>query len=241
MASGVVKCCLCRSIFNAKQYLTTSLPDSIAAEEKTTTAAETAELSAKISAIRPTLDDVLARYNKPLINPEEELEKHATLPVSKVKIWNRLADVVSCAGLIAILIAQFAFFKKDAWAQNTDYRPLVETVCELVGCSVPLRSDTALLRLLERNVRTHPDFPNAILAQVTIANEAEFEQAYPWLEFSMSNIRGQIITYRRFSPNEYLPPAGGAEAGIPPYAIATITLELHDPGDDAVAYEFKFL
>ena len=84
-----------------------------------------------------------------------------------------------------------------------------------------------------------------------LKNNAEFEQAYPVIQIDFSDRRGGIIAARRFYPYEYMPDEYLAEQSqtneskqvplLQPDTETNITLEIKDPGDDAVTYEFAFL
>ena len=54
-------------------------------------------------------------------------------------------------------------------------------------------------------------------------------------------IHERRIAMRRFEPTEYVSSSAALRAGLAPGATATLTLEVEDPGKNAVAFEFRFL
>jgi hypothetical protein len=88
-------------------------------------------------------------------------------------------------------------------------------------------------------VRPHPSAKGALLITVSFRNNAQFAQEWPLLELSMSDLNGREIGLRRFRAQEYL----GSAPKTPLIAAgqsANATLEVVDPGRDAVAYNFEF-
>ena len=60
------------------------------------------------------------------------------------------------------------------------------------------------------------------------------------LTITLSNARGQRVAMRRLQPREYLDDRAILQRGLAPGASAVLLLEVEDPGDKAVAFEFGF-
>jgi hypothetical protein len=58
---------------------------------------------------------------------------------------------------------------------------------------------------------------------------------------TFSNSTGTPIAARRFKPAEYLGKQVDVEAGMPPDKPVPIMLEIEDPGEEAVSFQFDFL
>jgi hypothetical protein len=76
------------------------------------------------------------------------------------------------------------------------------------------------------------------VASTALVNKANFTQPYPLLTLTFSNMAGQRIAQRRFLPEEYLPTHLNAAAGMMPNQPLKLALELVDPGEEAVNFEF---
>jgi predicted Zn finger-like uncharacterized protein len=218
-AQGKVRCCLCRQVFDANAHQVTA-----PAEEHV----PLTETSPGRS-LQPLLSDLASEL--------EQLAANADRPR-----WQKQLSWATLGLLALTLCFQYIYFHRERLAQNGSVRPLVSAVCAVTNCRIPMRKDVGQIALLDRQVRTHPDYKQAILVQATLENRADFPQPYPVVQFSMSDIRGQVIASRRFGPREYLPP--DVPTGIPvfkPNTTAVISLELLDPGEEAVSFEFDFL
>ncbi|ACO76943.1 hypothetical protein AvCA_06930 [Azotobacter vinelandii CA] len=141
---------------------------------------------------------------------------------------------------IAILAGQYLWFHYDELARQDSYRPWFERLCPYLGCSLPPRVDIARIRSSNLVVRNHPEFAGALVVDAILYNRAAFAQPFPLLELRFADINGQTVATRRFKPNEYL---GGELAGqqeMPPQTPIHISLEILDPGTQALNYSLSF-
>jgi predicted Zn finger-like uncharacterized protein len=153
-------------------------------------------------------------------------------------------DLISglVAGLLLLLLGlQWLYFNRDTLAGDAGLRPALERFCSVLHCQLPLRVDLAQLEIIDRDVRKHPQVDAALLINASIANRAGFAQPYPVFEISFSDSAGRPIAMRRFLPREYLGEASDVAAGMAPDVPVQIVLEVQDPGDEAVSFEFGFL
>ena len=74
----------------------------------------------------------------------------------------------------------------------------------------------------------------------TFVNQNPSAQAYPLLEITLLDTHGQIVALRRFSPKDYLVKKSLADTLMPPNHPIAARLEVLDPGNKVIAYEFEF-
>jgi predicted Zn finger-like uncharacterized protein len=112
-------------------------------------------------------------------------------------------------------------------------------VCRL-SCDLPAYADPERIALLNRDVSPHPSVADALLITASFRNDAVWPQAWPVLELSMADLDGRLVALRRFSPVDYLgqPPERPVLA---PGESVLVELEVVDPGNQAIAFEFAFL
>lgn len=144
--------------------------------------------------------------------------------------------------LVGLLFAQYLYKNRGELARYDSLRPLLSSICQVARCELPPQSDINKIALLNHGVYSHPNIENALMIKATITNQAGFEQPLPIIELSLSNVRGKKLALRRFTPNEYLPedkiPANGL---MPIGRKIPISLQVIDPGKEALAFEFEFL
>jgi hypothetical protein len=115
----------------------------------------------------------------------------------------------------------------------------VIALCRFLPCAETDFSSTGQIRLVERNVFTHPVTSNALMVSGSFVNRAPFTQKLPDLLISLFDVQGNLIANRLFTPTEYLSEdknRGVIRPGLP----IQFRLEIIDPGTDALTYEFEF-
>lgn len=143
-------------------------------------------------------------------------------------------------GLIGALVSQVVYFQFDRLSSIPELRPFYEKGCELAGCELtPL---VAVDRIQSRKlvVRTAPEDRNSLIVDAVILNDAEFEQPFPAIGLTFSNLNGDVVAQSLFTPEEYL--AGDARelSAMPPNTPVRIAITIRDPGRDAVNYNISF-
>lgn len=151
--------------------------------------------------------------------------------------WGAIAAVLL---LTMALVTQYAWWDRNRLAQVAALRPALDWLCQPVNCNLPLRQDLARMEMVEREVRDHPQVQDALLVDAVFVNRAPFPQDYPVLQISFSDIAGAPVAVRRFMPDEYLHDKNPAR-GMAPGEQALVTLEVLDPGERAVSFQFDFM
>lgn len=167
----------------------------------------------------------------------------AAPPVTRARRGGLATGLWGVASLLLIvtLAGQYVYFHRDELAQYPELRPWVVGFCDVLGCEVSLRKDASRISLLNRVVQSHPQHENALLIDATLVNDADFTQPYPIVELRFSGLNNQLIAARRFRPYEYLPPDTEIKPGMPPQEPVRFSLEIADPGKDAVSFQFNLL
>lgn len=142
--------------------------------------------------------------------------------------------------LIAALAIEFTWFNRPQLLQNSSLKPLADKLCAVTACEHMQVRDPTQIEMISRNVYTHPNASNALMVSTTLVNHAAYAQPYPDVQIDFSNVRGELVASRRFEPEEYLQldneNPGLMQSGNP----VTFGLEIRDPGQEAITYEFSF-
>lgn len=144
--------------------------------------------------------------------------------------------------LLAGLAAQFILFRSTELVRMMpSLSPVLSDLCNTIPCRYTGPRDVTQISLSNRDVRSHPTHKNALLISAAFVNQANFEQPYPTILVTLSDLGGNIVANRRFTPQEYLDTLYNRfllmESGTPVH----ITLPVLDPGSDAINFEFTFL
>jgi len=196
---------------------------------------------------------------------EDELQHEKTLPVSDFDLeanfierrqvslheamygserrsffsFGPLTWLVGILLLAAVGIAQAIYYQRYQLVENPRYQQQVINLCQVLPCAETAFSSTEQIRLLERNVFTHPVAKNALMVTGSFVNQAPFAQKLPELLISLFDVQGKLIANRLFTPSEYLLDDKNRSV-IKSDLPLQFRLEIVDPGTDALTYEFEF-
>lgn len=175
------------------------------------------------------------------VGPADLLRAELTPPPAQSAPRHRLGWFLLAVLLMLTLGAQYLYFARADLVQYPWLRPILQRVCAPLGCRLPLRHAPKRIELLSRDVISHPRIRAALLVNATFVNRADFVQAYPVLQISLSGDNGAVVAMRRFQPEEYLPPGVAIAAGLAPGASVHVVLEIAEPHHPAASFQFEFL
>lgn len=113
---------------------------------------------------------------------------------------------LSLIGVVALVLQLVYLNRTRIAAEVPELRPTLEKLCQGAGCTVPLPSDSALIRTEWSELSFVPDQQNLIQLAATLKNHAAYPQAYPMLEVTLKDAEDQVVIRKVFSPQEYLKP-----------------------------------
>ncbi len=179
-------------------------------------------------------------YEKPSSSGKPVHERHTHF--RQQRDWGELIKWTSLSGIALVtLIGQYTFFNFDDLARSPQWRPLYQQACGILGCQLPSRSDITKVRGTNLVVRSHPNYANALIVDAILFNEAKYPQPFPELELSFSTLNGRPVASRRFFPKEYLQGELHGMGIMPTRTPLHISLEIVDPGEQAVSYNLRLL
>ncbi len=141
---------------------------------------------------------------------------------------------------VAALVTQWSLYNFEELARQDKYRPWFEAVCPHFGCTLPSKVDISLIKSSNLVVRSHPEFAGALVVDAILYNRASFSQPFPLLELRFSDIDNRLLANRRFKPSEYVAGELSGQSEMPPQTPIRISLDILDPGQDAVNYSLSF-
>ena len=142
----------------------------------------------------------------------------------------------------AIALAIFFLGQISYW-QEIDILPRswVNSFCKPLGCDEQSKRNVEAIKILNRNIYTHPNVKKALMITTSFVNQAQTAQPYPILQISLLDTQGKIVAARQFSPKDYLVNKSLVDTLMSPNQPVGARLEVLDPGSKVIAYEFEFL
>lgn len=241
-AAGEVRCGFCGTQFNALSRLRdTPLPRTpppgnadVADVMIATPAADEPEFDIALhdEAVEPA-PPVRVTAPRPapamMFAPEEEIPR-------RTRLWAAIGLLLVVAGA-----AEVTWFERDRlMARFPALRPHVELLCSRIGCSVMRERDLSAITVLNRDVRFHPRYRDALLVNATLSNSAPAAQPFPRIQLALSDTSGRIVAARAFTPEEYLDGSIDKQRGMAPGAPVHVVLEIAGVTPEAASFEIGF-
>ena len=141
--------------------------------------------------------------------------------------------------LLGGLAVQYAWYERLTYAQDTRFRVYYEEACRYLQCRIPEYLNPDALETANLVVRTHPDVEDALVVDAVIRNLDTNRQPFPSLQLSFTDTRNRVVARRLFSSAEYLAGEMRGMRFIPGRTEVRFSLEIHDPGKEAVGYALE--
>lgn len=173
---------------------------------------------------------------------ESELSLHEAMYGHKRNSLAHFSPFLWFIGILILIvagIAQAVYYQRFQLIDKPRFQQQVLSLCELLPCGESQFSSIRQIKLLERNVFTHPVTSNALMVTGSFINQAPFTQKLPRMLVSLFDIKGELIANRVFEPSEYLQ-EGTNRTTMESNKPMQFRLEIFDPGTDALTYEFEF-
>ena len=156
--------------------------------------------------------------------------------------WFALGPISWFIGILllaALGTAQAIYYQRYQLIEDPRFQQQVINLCKLLPCDQREFSSPQQIRLVERNVFTHPVATDALMVTGSFVNQAPFAQKMPDLLISLFDVQGRLIANRVFRASEYLLEERNRSV-VPSQEQIQFRLEIVDPGTDALTYEFEF-
>ncbi len=144
--------------------------------------------------------------------------------------------------LLLVGTAQAAWFNRDILLSHyPQYLPQARDICEHFKCKLIRNRNISAISLVNRDVRIHPRYEDALLVNATMINLSKYTQRYPLVLLSLFDTNGKVIAYRRVPPADYLDSSMAIDEGMAADTPVHFVLEVADSDIGAVSFEFDFL
>ncbi len=125
-------------------------------------------------------------------------------PDGKAARW----PFILAALLLGLALAgQLLFrFRSEIAITAPSLRPALEAFSQVFNANLPLPRHVELVSIEASDLQNDPARGNLLVLNATLRNRANYGQAYPSLELSLTDTADAAIARRVFPPNEYLSP-----------------------------------
>jgi predicted Zn finger-like uncharacterized protein len=256
---GKVQCGSCEHVFNAKNRLTEVADDVTSADEYQATLEEHIEISDEADSFTfeitsnnehelpaPEADDTTIFSTQENTSPQPERTpefdflssvddstKNLHLP-KRSKTQTALLSILSLLLLLAAMIQTVYHFRVKIAAEHPQFKPLLIKACAQFHCTIDLPKELDLITIGDSDMQEDENYKSVINFISSLKNNADYPQAYPSIELTLTNANDQVVIKKLISPKEYLSDEKAIEKGLAANEVNAIKLALYVP-DDAVA------
>jgi|SRR5262245_23459505 len=147
--------------------------------------------------------------------------------------WLWAAGVLLAAALLG---AQLVYrYRAELAAFAPEARAPLDAACRWLDCAVPLPRRADLMTIESSDLQTDPRRDGLIVLHAVIRNRSQLAQAYPALELTLTDERGEPLVRRVLLPADYVD-ATRASQGIAPGGEAALRVYLDSSRARATSY-----
>ena len=141
--------------------------------------------------------------------------------------------------LLLSLALQMLLADRARLAADAGWRPLLSSLCGVLGCTIPAWREPQAFVMLDRDVRPVPNVAGVLQARATFRNDARWSQPWPILLLTLKDADGRDLGARAITPAEYLR-GSAAMSELAPGQSAQVAVNLREPSANVVAFSFDF-
>lgn len=136
-------------------------------------------------------------------SPEEDADdtESAPNPALRQAAWAAGATLLS----LALLAQGVLMFRGEIVQSSPQMRPFMESLCAGLGCELPLPRDSAEIAIESSDIQPDAGREAFFTLHATLRNRADFQQAYPYLEITLTDARDKALVRRVLEPAQWLP------------------------------------
>ncbi|HYN53377.1 MAG TPA: DUF3426 domain-containing protein [Methylotenera sp.] len=262
--NGKVRCGNCLNVFDATQHIV-QLNDQVETALETHNSIGDVELNelssneaSELGKLEPTLaskeaiEDVpkpeILIYNTeneptPSINDTQpsifddlagKSKLNAKKQTKKLPRWLMLLLVLAL--LMAAIAQSIYFLRNDIAIYYPNLKPSLVEACKQLGCTIDLPKKIELIVIDDSDIQEDADHIGLIRLSCTIINQAGFNQTYPNLELTLTDVEDKPKLRRIFKPSEYLAANTNIANGLPAGGEVKVKLAIATYGEAVAGY-----
>ncbi|CAN4265199.1 Zinc finger/thioredoxin putative [Methylophilaceae bacterium] len=165
----------------------------------------------------------------------DNLNKTTTKSVCK----NSLAVFMLLLLLLSAVLQTVYFLRAEISWRYPSSQVYLKLACKKIGCDIALAKQINLLLLDDTDLLEDEQRLGLMYLSSSIVNQAEFSQAYPTIELTLTDIEDRAKYTRQFSPHEYLDNEADAKLGLAAGQSLKLTLPLANADQSIAGYRVR--
>lgn len=130
--------------------------------------------------------------------------------------------------LLIVAMLQSAYFLRSKIAANyPQFKPYLVQACEHLHCKINLPQQLDLLTIDDSDMQESEGYQDVIAFSSLIINNANYAQAYPNIELTLTDAEDKPVLRKLVKPQEYLQATSNAATGIAAHEEERIKLTIN--------------
>jgi predicted Zn finger-like uncharacterized protein len=188
-------------------------------------------------ATTPELETPQTEKESPAPAVAPDADETPFLAERKSRFWGVASFLLG----LALALQALYLFRIELAARIPALRPNLEAACKVLGCTVPLPQNADLMTIESSELKDEPGEGHQILLTALLRNRADYVQAYPKLELTLTDFRDVALARRVFKPAEYLASPGLESGGLAANRELSVRLRLDTTNLNPVGYRLALL
>ena len=212
--NGKVRCGHCLNVFDAKSHEIESSIEpkqqyaSVEIEEIAVDSEDNSESTNDEAIVSTVASDTVISHADDLANRALFSKKRQL----KVPTW--LLAILAALLLITATVQSVYFLRTEIATYYPITKPYVVEACKLFKCTVDLPKKIELIAIDDSDIQEDADYEDLMRFSSTLINQANFNQQFPNLELTLTDVDDKPMLRRVFKPSDYLPSDIDVATGI---------------------------
>ncbi|PCI61468.1 MAG: hypothetical protein COB34_01165 [Methylophilaceae bacterium] len=249
---GKVQCGSCEHVFNAKNRLTEVADDITSADDyQASLSDEEAALDEPTNADTDTSDSAneettstadidIGAISPSTVAPTEpeytiDLDDPATLDdftksLEPPKKTSKHPILLSLFGLLLVLtaVAQTVYtVRTQIAAEYPQFKPLLVKACAQLHCTINLPKNLDLITIGDSDMQEDDNYQSVINFSSSLTNKANYPQAYPNIELTLTDADDKIVIRKLITPKDYLTADKKIQDGLAAHEVSPVKLAFY--------------
>lgn len=171
-------------------------------------------------------------YNYDDLADKSKFNANSNANKSRIWLWG-----LSALFLVLIAITQSVYFLRNEIAIfYPNAKPFLVQACKQFACRIDLPKKIEFIVIDDSDIQEDSNYAGLMHLTSTLINQAAFNQAYPNIELTLTDVDDKPILRRVFKPGEYLPDHTNIANGLGPGEELNIKLAMTAQGVTVAGY-----
>lgn len=142
---------------------------------------------------------------------------------------------------ISVLFLCAYFLRSEIARYFPPIKPLLERACVPLKCTIDLSKNLDLITIGDSDMQEDDTYQSVIKFSSSLKNNANYPQAYPSLELTLTDNNDRPVIKKLITPQLYLVSKEKIKHGLDPNETATIKLSFHVDDPSVASYRILLL